>query len=70
MKPEERPGLGRKIVVTDEGIAPDVIEAIDKTPAKPKMKLISTYCGAIIEVPDEENEPVPEFILAIASGPR
>jgi hypothetical protein len=34
------------------------------------MKLISTYCGAIIEVPDEENEPVPEFILALAPGAK
>jgi hypothetical protein len=67
MKPEERPGLGHKIVVTDEGIDPAVIEAIDKAPAKQKTKLVSGCCGAILEVP-QEDEAVTEFILALASG--
>jgi hypothetical protein len=68
MKPEERPGLGRKIVVTDEGIAPSVIDAIDTTLAKQKTKLVWGCCGGILEVPNEQDEPVPEFIVALASG--
>jgi hypothetical protein len=47
MKPEERPGLGRKIVVTDEGIDPAVVETIDRWPLKEKT--------------DEPDQPVPEF---------
>jgi hypothetical protein len=74
MKPEERPGLGRKLVVTDEGIDPAVVEAIEKTPAKPKTKLVSGCCGAIGEVPDEDDESVPEFVpqlpLTTGSSPR
>jgi hypothetical protein len=65
MKPEERPGLGRMFVVTDEGIDPAVIEAIDRLPVKTKTKLVRGCCGAILEVPDEQDEPVPEFILSI-----
>jgi hypothetical protein len=66
MKPEERPGLGRKIVVTDEGIDPAVIEAIDKTPAEQKIKEASGRRGATCEAPDEEDKPVPEFVPTLA----
>jgi hypothetical protein len=55
MKPEARPGLGRKIVVTDEGIDPAVLEAIDRQPLKEATAR-------------RDDEPVPEFILALASG--
>lgn len=33
---------------------------------RPKTKLISTYCGAIIEVPDEDD--VPEFRPQVEPG--
>lgn len=64
MKPEERPGLARKIVVTDEGIDPAAVEAIDAAPAKPRTKLISSCCGAIVKVPDDDG-PVPEFQVQV-----
>jgi hypothetical protein len=66
MKPEERPGLGRKVVATDKGFEPAVVEGIDTAPAKPK--LILSYCGAIVEVPDEDDKTVPEFIPSLVSG--
>jgi hypothetical protein len=37
---------------------------------KPRTKLISTYCGAIIEVPEEDDEPVPEFVPQAVEGPE
>ncbi len=62
-------------VETDEGTidAVTMLEALMRLPSehgsgrpelaeekpRPKTKLISTYCGAIIEVPDEDE--VPEF---------
>ena len=61
MKPEERPGLGRKVVVTDAGIDSAVVDAIDRMPAK----LVSSTCGAILQVPDEDDESVPEFVLGV-----
>jgi hypothetical protein len=49
MKPEERPGLGRKIAVTDEDIDPEVVEAIGRWPRKEPA-------------PRRDEEPVPEFV--------
>lgn len=48
-------GSGRPELAEGEAVLP---------PTKPKTKLISTYCGAIIEVPDDD-EPVPEFVPQI-----
>jgi hypothetical protein len=55
MKPEERPGPGRKIVVTDEGIDPAVIEAIDRRP----LKEPAARCN---------DEPAPEFVPGSDAG--
>jgi hypothetical protein len=55
--------LGDERVVTDEGIDPAVVDVIDKMPAKPKPKLVWSTGGPILQVPDEDDEPVPEFVL-------
>jgi hypothetical protein len=57
MKPEERPGLGRKIVVTDEDIDPAVVEAIDRRPVREP----AARC---------DDEPVPEFVPWSNAGER
>lgn len=56
MKPEERPGLGRKIVVTDEGLDPAVLEEIDNWPLREKA--------------DEPDRPVSEFELTVEIPPE
>jgi hypothetical protein len=40
-----------------------VVDAIDKMPAKPKTNLVWTTCGAILKVPDADDESAPEFVL-------
>lgn len=71
-------------IETDEGTvdAVTLLEALMRLPSecgsgrpelaepkpKPKTKLMWTTCGAIIEVPDEDEDGVPEFMPPCDGG--
>jgi hypothetical protein len=55
-------------VVTDEGTDAVVVDAFDRIPTKSKTKLVSSTCGAILQVRDEDDTPVREFVPGALRG--